>query len=252
MKIIAYALAYNERRLMPWFHRWMKHQGIELFVLDNLSTDGTTEYLEEHGIRHRMVDTGGAFDLRPLLAAMQDQIHKDKPDWFIYASVDMFFVAAGMSIARLIFHAAEQGYNMIRTPQFTFYHTRVPDYVAPKYAKNPFLENFHYRYNNLYTFISEYHPDMTLSPDRINRPDAQVLQPQNTVILEMNAGKSIEERMENLKRREKAWDKGLKKNLGYHYRILAERAFIFPEKEQTDIRTQDGLYALFKKLQRLE
>ncbi|MGE4568035.1 MAG: hypothetical protein AB7C90_02495 [Bacteroidales bacterium] len=245
--MIAYYTTYNEIHLLPLQHEWCKNQGIQMYVLDNCSNDGTKEYLEKHKIRHRTIDTCDAFDLRPLLIEMTRQIHADKPDWFIYSGMDMFFVTSRLTIPQLANMAGIMGYNMITMEQITFYHTR-PD-MADKPDLNPFRSNFHFRPNNMRTFISEYCPEINIKPDNIVRPNPRPFTDKQGLICEMNAGKPIANRIENLKRRQKAWDNGMNRNHGSHYRTLAARGFIFPESEQTDIRTIPEKFALYRKLQ---
>ena len=45
----------------------------------------------------------------------------------------------------------------------------------------------------------------------------------------MNAGKPIANRIENLKRREKAWKEGLPRKYGHHYLSLASRGLYTPK-----------------------
>ena len=47
MKIIAYFITYNEIDLLPLQHKWCKNQGIEMYVIDNCSNDGTVSYLKK-------------------------------------------------------------------------------------------------------------------------------------------------------------------------------------------------------------
>lgn len=247
MKIIAYFITYNEIDLLPLQHKWCKNQGIEMYVIDNCSNDGTVSYLKKNNIRHHFIDTNGAFDLRPLLAEITKQIHRDKPDWFIYTGMDMFFVDKDLSVKQMIVLARNMKYNMISMQQITFYHTSLQR--AQKPEQNPFNTNFHYRENQIRTFISAYHPDIFITPDKINHPVPDTFVNRFGYIFEMNAGKPIANRIENLKRREKAWKEGLPRKYGHHYLALASRGFIYPENEQTDIRLKEDIFPIYQKLQ---
>ncbi len=244
--MIAYFLAYNEIDLLPWQFKWCQNQGLEMFVIENQSTDGTKEFLIDNHIRHKTIDTSEAFDLRPLLLEMTRQIHTDKPDWFIYQGMDMFFVTSNISIKQLAAMANIMRYNMIALNQITFYHTSMQTAITPH--KNPFTCNFHYRPNNIYTFISAYSPEISIQPDKISRSNKSVFFDKHGCIFEMHAAKPIKNRVENLKRRERAWNNGLNKNYGRHYLDLAKRDFIYPETEQNDIRDTRALYQLYSKL----
>ena len=103
--------------------------------------------------------------------------------------------------------------------------------------------------NQIRTFISAYHPDIFITPDKINHPVPDTFVNRFGYIFEMNAGKPIANRIENLKRREKAWKEGLPRKYGHHYLSLASRGFIYPENEQTDIRLKEDIFPIYQKLQ---
>ncbi len=255
MKVVAFYTTYNEIRLLPWQHQWCKSQGVEMYVIDNMSTDGTKQYLEKYNIPHHSIDTDGAFDLRPLLSEITTAIHKVKPDWLIYSGMDMFFVDKDSTIKelckRIRIHDPIAKVNFVSCNQYTFLHTSKKNATTPT-TGNPFQNNFHYQFNGKHTFIAKYHPEITITPDRINSPLAdEYLIISDTVIFETHAAKTINDRIQLLKRRQKAWDNGMNRNWGWHYRQQAEQGFIFPEDQQTDIRTQPHLFELYKKLQEI-
>ena len=80
--------------------------------------------------------------------------------------MDMFFVDKDLSVKQMIVLARNMKYNMISMQQITFYHTSLQR--AQKPEQNPFNTNFHYRENQIRTFISAYHPDIFITPDKIN------------------------------------------------------------------------------------
>jgi hypothetical protein len=254
--MIAYFLAYNEINLLPLQHQWCNQQRIEMFVIDNMSTDGTKEYLEKNNIRHISIDTDGAFHLTPLLEAMTLQIHIDRPKWFIYAGMDMFFVTERITIPQMTVLANILGYNSVSMQQITFYHTK-PDTLLqysrlnPDTPVNPFRRNLFYRDNSIRTFIAKYSHEIVIKPDKILIDNEKNYFDKGGCIFEMNAGKPIRNRIENLKRRQLAWANGLDLKYGKHYRVLDERGFIFPENEQNDIRLNPKLQKLYRQLQNL-
>lgn len=245
MKIIAYSYIYNEIRLLPLNYYWLKSQGIELYVVNNLSSDGTKEFLVKNNIRHHDIDTKGAFDLRPLLAEVEKQIHIDRPDWIMLMSADMFFSHSDLSITELIQSVNETPFNILSAHQYTFYHT------SPSAEPGNIFENYFFRYNGKYDFIARYDNGITITPDRINQSSFNKQLPENLSIFEMNVAKPIEERIQNYIRRQKAWTHGLNKSLGSHYRSLAEKNFVFPESQQEDVRNS-SLYKAYCKLQKFE
>lgn len=244
MKVIMYNLCYNEEKLLPWKYKHCKDQNIELFVLDNFSTDGSVEYMKENNIRYRQVDTKGAFDLRILLKETNKQIKLDNPDWFIFAGMDLFFINKDYSMYQLCEMANEKGYTMIDMGLSTFYHTEESD----DYEGNPFNKYFyHNKSKKSFRLISN--KNGTVGIDTVNNKYPKVYK-NGGMIFEMQAYKDIENRFENLNRRKKAWKNGMNKNQGVHYVKHAKKGFVWDKKKLTDIRkTKD--YELYKKLQSL-
>lgn len=248
MRIVAYYTVYNEMRLLPYQYKWLKSQGVEMYVIDNCSNDKTDKWLKQNHIRHHSIDTGGAFDLRLLLVELEKQIHIDKPDWFIYSGMDMFFVYGNGTLVDLAMLAQTAGKTSVPLFEYTFYHTSDAPDAAPSKG-NPFKRHLFYRPNaDAYSFMSKYHPEVAIIPDHVVYPDAKPLDHANAAIFEMHAAKSITDRMETFARRQKAWQNGLNANHGNHYRQLAQRGFIYPENQQTNISSNPDLFKLYRKL----
>ena len=244
MKVIMYNLCYNEEKLLPWKHKYCKDQNIELFVIDNYSTDGSVDYMNEHGIRYKQVDTKGAFDLRILLKETNKQIKIDKPDWFVFAGMDLFFINKDYTIFELCDRVGKKGFSMIEMGFSTFYHTEESD----DYEGNPFEKYFYCNVSKKkFKLISD--KNGVVGVDTVTNRHGKVYK-DGGMIFEMQAYKDIKNRFENLERRKEAWKKGMNKNQGVHYVKHAKKGFLWNKDKLTDIR-KNKYYELYKKLQSL-
>ena len=62
MKIWIYTICYNEMRILPWVIDYWEQYADHVVVYDNMSTDGSKEYLMEYDwIEVRDLDTHGKF-----------------------------------------------------------------------------------------------------------------------------------------------------------------------------------------------
>jgi len=247
MKVLMIHTAYNELPLLKYKLSYCKKNNFQLYIIDNISNDGTKEWLEENNIAHSFVDTNNSFNLIPLLDEMQKKVHEIKPDWFIYSGVDLFF-ESDIGIQGTIKQADILGYNQIETIMLTFYHTG-DGFIEG----NPFCNYFHYQLRADVGFncrlICKYSDDIQITPDSILMNNISVYRNAG-ICFEMQASKPIEQRVETYLRRQKAWNEGMNKVWGTHYLELAKQNFLFDKKDCLDIRDSD-LYALYKRLQKL-
>lgn len=243
MKILMISHVYNELPLLKLKLEYCQRNHIDLYIIDNMSNDGTKEWIEEHSIMHSFVDTDDTFDLRPLLAEKERVLHELKPDWFIYASADLFFMTED-GVWKTIEKSDKEGYNKIRMAHYTFYYTG-----ETRKSGNPFQQYFYYKLTGNHPLICKYHPSIKIIPDQIVMDDVKIKD--EGICFEMQAGKTIESRMETLQRRKKAWEKGMEKGWGTHYLGLEKINFTFDKKDCFDIRQNHSEYGLFQRLQDL-
>jgi len=232
MKILAVAFAYNEHRYIENFIKFYKSQGCDIFVLDNSSTDGTTECLQKHGINHKLIATGGAFDLKMLQRGLLKQIREQKPDWVVYTGVDVRYYFREKTIKDAIFEATREGYNLIGVQYFNMYATGEPFAL-------PLEKNFFYarKYGRIY-MIARYIEPFCFEADSIIIPEKKILQSDGCLINYGNCKPAVE-REDTFRRRKKAWDRGLDRNYGVHYNEGHERGWRWDKKEMIDIRTTE-------------
>jgi hypothetical protein len=244
-KVIMYSTAYNEERLLPFKDEYCKKEEIELYIIDNMSSDKTNKILKERNIRHHLFDTNGSFHLDKLRVEIQKQIHIDKPDWVIYSGVDMFFLHKDKTIKQLLYDIDKSGFNKAAFPQKTFYHTN--ELILDE-SENPFNKFFLYKDRGKYEFISKYDKNLQITIDHVKVPNPKIFSDNSSFIFEMHAHKLIKERTETYKRRKKAWTEGLHKSYGTHYDKLSKTNFLINSSECVDIRRNAVEYDVYKKL----
>lgn len=228
MKILAVAFAYNEREYIDQMVRFYRSQGCDLFILDNHSTDGTTEYLAENEVSTAILPTGGEFHLKKLQTGLMVGIREIKPDWVIYTGIDIYY-SFDKTIAETISEADAQGYNMIGVQHFNMYNTgeaRGGDF------RKTF---FHARMGNRLYMIAKYEEPFGFEADSIQRDNRKlVIMP--GVLLNYGNCKPKEERRVTFQRRKKAWDHGLDRNYGVHYLEGMQRNWTWTKDEMIDLR----------------
>lgn len=117
MKILSIANVYNEINFLKYRLKWSKYNQFDLFIVDNMSNDGTYEFLKQHQIAHSRIDTDGAFHLFMLQEEINKKIHEIKPDWVIYHGADMFYFSEN-GCRYDIERADSEGYELLATPSF--------------------------------------------------------------------------------------------------------------------------------------
>ncbi len=209
-RVIAIGTVYNEMKCLPDMVKYWRAQDIEMYYIDNYSTDGTWEYLQAENIPSHRLDTNQAFDLAAIQDEIEKTLHKLKPDWFIYAAADLYY-ATDKPLKETISKATIQGYNQITLPCFYAHNTG-------ERRNNQLFGTYYYvsKRKNPLVMISKYHKDISLKGDCIVMPNPNFVGI-NGMIINFGQTKSKKEREETYKRRQKAWERGLSKHYGAHY-----------------------------------
>lgn len=148
MRIIGIIAAYNEE---PVIRACLEHhiaQGIELYLIDNDSTDRTVaiaqEYLGRGLIGIETFSREGVFELRKLLQRKQHLAASLEAEWFIHLDADEMRLAPnqGQTLAEAIEAVDQAGYNAINFLEFTF----VPTLEAPDHADADFQQTMRWYY----------------------------------------------------------------------------------------------------------
>ena len=94
MRIVAIITTYNESRYVKaCLDHYLEHQ-VEVYILDNESTDETrdiiAEYFDKNVIRLEVIPRHGYRDLKAMLCRKESIADKVKADWFMHADIDEF------------------------------------------------------------------------------------------------------------------------------------------------------------------
>lgn len=217
MKILYIHTVYNEIDIIPHKIRWCEEQEFETFTLDNYSTDGTWEYLNEHRCACDRIDTDGAFDVVANCRAMAAKVHELKPDWVFYSGADLYVATLRCEgrIKDLVDEVDSQGFNLIRLPKiYIFCYTGSEDKDSdPRKAYFYF-----YVHNAKIALLSKYDPSLRILTDYVVRDNPRVYLSDDTIAYEYKFRfDSKKRKFEELCRRQKAWDRGMDRAFGTHY-----------------------------------
>lgn len=124
LRILACLCVYNELDILPYLLRYFGSQGIEVFIFDNFSNDGTWEYLKDNRYNCSRFDTGGKFCLKENIRRKVEKWHSEKPDWCIYSDADEFPLTTDFkTLSQFIENRSKKGFNVIRQRIAYFYPT---------------------------------------------------------------------------------------------------------------------------------
>lgn len=241
MRILNILTAYNEIKFMPLKKQWCDRNGVELYVIDNMSKDGTWQWCKKNNIPSRRVDTNEAFDLRILHASIMHTVHEQRPDWVIFNGADLFPIVPD-TLRTVIETSHNNGYNQIVLPWIMFYNTGEKSETF-----DPFNTYFYFGHERGVAMISKYSPRMKIEADEVKIPHPkQVRYP--GVIANYGHTKSKAEREETYERRKRAWKLGMNKGWGIHYKPAHQRGWVWDKKKLNDIRESE----YFKYIQKLQ
>ena len=123
--IVNIICSYNELRYLPKVVRYYQNQGVEVYVADNFSSDGTWEWLNDNKIPCEQFDTDGRFDL---VAQQNLELRLAKKfknaDWIIYGDADEFIVARKKITDIVNFSSIKRSSaNLLRMPSLNLKNT---------------------------------------------------------------------------------------------------------------------------------
>ena len=142
MRVVALLAAHNEQRfIVACLEHFIRH-GVEVYLIDNESADGTVDLARPflgHGlIGIETMPRGGLYPWKQILdrkAALAEEIDAE---WFMHADPDEIRLppAADRTLAEAIARADTAGYNAINFFEYTFVPTRQePDHDHPDYLR---------------------------------------------------------------------------------------------------------------------
>jgi glycosyltransferase involved in cell wall biosynthesis len=159
VRAVALLATYNEERFIAGCIEHLVGQGLQVYVIDNCSTDRTAEiaerYLNRGVIGIETFPRAGLFVLRDLLRRKEELAAALDADWFMHADADEIRVSScsARTLAQAFAQADDMGYNAVNFQEFTFIPTREsPDHDHPRFRETmrwyyPFLPAFPHRLN---------------------------------------------------------------------------------------------------------
>jgi len=129
MKVLACGVVYNEIDILPYLLDYLKSQGIEIFIFDNFSNDGTWEYLQNSGIECERINSNGKFSLIQFIKRVMAKWKEIKPSWCIYLDADEFPLTFQFpSLKEFIKDRDRKGFNVITQTRINFRPTGTEDF----------------------------------------------------------------------------------------------------------------------------
>lgn len=130
MKIVAILASYNEQRFIRGCLDHYLRQGIDVYLLDNDSTDNTVEiaqqYLGRNLIAIERIPRNGMFQTQKILMRKEELADEIEADWLMHADPDEIRVAPNstQTLAEAIAEVDKKGYNAVNFMEYTFLPVR--------------------------------------------------------------------------------------------------------------------------------
>lgn len=137
MRIVALLATYNERRFIRSCLQHLTEQGIDIYLIDNGSTDDTVEQAECWlgrgliGIESFPRGAGDTYDWRSLLRRKEALAQELDADWFMHVDADEIRLppSRGQTLAQCLEDISSAGFNALNFIEFTFLPTKeAPDH----------------------------------------------------------------------------------------------------------------------------
>jgi len=236
---------WNEIDYLPLKVKWCKENGLGIYILDNYSDDGSWEWLKQNKIASERINTGGSFHLSILQKATDTIIKKIRPEWVIYLGMDSFAMTDN-KLCDEITQASKKGFNIIQMTWGNMLNTG-----EPRDKFDPFNTYYFYaRIRQKIRLIWKFHLHAKLFADEIIYPKPKKILDLEGIILNYGNTKSLNQRKETLRRRRKAWNRGLIKGWGTHYLSYVKTNWIWDATKVPDIRKSE-YFKYIQKLQKL-
>jgi glycosyltransferase involved in cell wall biosynthesis len=159
MRVVAIVASYNEEIFIEACLENYLRQGVEVYLLDNESTDRTVEiarqYLGKNLVTIETIERRGHFEWTRILKRKEQIAGEIAADWFLHADVDEIRLPprSDTTLAAAIEEADRQGYNAINFMEFTF----LPTIESPDHMHRDFQKTMRW-----------YYPYAPFHPNRVN------------------------------------------------------------------------------------
>jgi hypothetical protein len=159
MKIVAILASYNEQKFIRACLEHYLQQGINVYLLDNDSTDKTLdiagEYLDRNLIGIERIARHGMYQWQKILMRKEELADEIEADWLMHADPDEIRVAptSAYTLAEAIADVDQKGYNAVNFMEYTFLPVREsPDHDNAEFQKTmrwyyPFAQRHPHRLN---------------------------------------------------------------------------------------------------------
>lgn len=159
MRIVAILASYNEQKFIRACLEHYLQQGIEVYLLDNDSTDNTLEiareYLGRNLIGIERIPRHGMYQWQKILMRKEQLADEIQADWLMHADPDEIRVAptSAQTLAEAIAEVDQKGYNATNFMEYTFLPVREsPDHDNAEFQTTmrwyyPFAQRHPHRLN---------------------------------------------------------------------------------------------------------
>jgi glycosyltransferase involved in cell wall biosynthesis len=141
-RVVAILAVHNEARFIASCIGQLVAHGIEVYLLDNGSTDETVQlaepYLDRGLIAIEAVPRGAVYAWRPLLMRKQALAASLDADWFLHVDADEVRLPPrpGVTLREALATVDRAGFNAVDFQEFTFVPTRErPDHDHPQFRR---------------------------------------------------------------------------------------------------------------------
>lgn len=166
MRIIAILATYNEERFIAACLEHLFEQGVDVYLIDNSSTDQTVSIAERY-LRRGLVGietfprTTATYEWRSILERKETLAMTLDADWFMHVDADEIRLPprSDRTLAQMFAEVEAQDYNAVNFMEFTFLPVREdPDHDHPEFLKT----------------MRYYYPFAPVLPHRLNAWKRQV------------------------------------------------------------------------------
>lgn len=154
LRVIALLATYNEERFVAGCIEHLVRQGVDVYLIDNGSTDETVSraepYLGRGLIEIETLPRRGEFSLVDILERKEELAATLDADWFIHQDADEIRIAprSSQTLVEALSQVEVEGYNAVNFLEFTF----VPTVEAPEHDHRQFQRTMRHYYAFLPTF----------------------------------------------------------------------------------------------------
>lgn len=160
MRIIAILATYNEERFIATCLEHLFAQGVEVYLIDNCSTDKTVAIAERHlgqglvGIES-FPRIAATYEWRSILERKEELATTLDAHWFMHVDADEIRLPprSDRTLAQMFAEVEAQNYNAVNFMEFTFIPVREdPDHDHPRFLQT----------------MRHYYPFAPVFPNRLN------------------------------------------------------------------------------------